>query len=138
MYSIFANESEFFNDFLEKIIDYRKEHENVPYPDEAIYYIYKNLSERDHFLTLSKKRREIDGTPRALVEHLLNDHILHSFGPMSSYVVSIWRIENTRDIGQILKILSEMGMLSLFTKTQKVEDYQDLFDLDEILREPYI
>jgi len=66
----------------------------------------------------------------------LKDFAIEEYGPMAWYMLQQWNIKKTDDIGRIVFHLVDGGVL---TKTQDdaADEFQDVFDLEEALVQPF-
>ena len=67
----------------------------------------------------------------------LREYALKQFGPMVPVILEDWGIRTTRDIGEMVFNLIETGIFSR-SKTDKVEDFDNVFDFTEAFVQPYL
>ncbi|MEZ6004596.1 MAG: hypothetical protein R3F17_05550 [Planctomycetota bacterium] len=61
---------------------------------------------------------------------------LAMFGPLAAHVWRSWGIHRTRDWGEIVFLLVDEGMMNR-QETDRIEDFDDVFDLDSAFVENY-
>ena len=110
------------------------------YAYEAYEFLYEAL---DHTLHLMGKvpplLRESDEHYHVTGEQLLDgirDLALMQFGLMARTVFHAWGIDRTGDFGEIVFNLVEAGLMSK-TEEDSLLDFQDVYDLDEVLVKNY-
>ena len=93
----------------------------------------------DHTLTgirekeKCKKHRHVTG--QELCEGI-RAYALEQFGPMTLTLLNSWGIARTEDFGQIVFNLVEYGIFGK-TETDRVEDFDAVYDFEEAFREPF-
>jgi uncharacterized repeat protein (TIGR04138 family) len=65
------------------------------------------------------------------------DHALDQFGPMAATLMEEWGIHETRDVGNMVFRLIEEQVFGK-QDSDKPEDFEGLFDLDQSLRAPFL
>lgn len=66
----------------------------------------------------------------------VRDLALERFGPMARSVLEHWGIERTADVGEIVFLLVECGVL-IKQDEDTVADFTDVFDFDDAFRSHY-
>jgi uncharacterized repeat protein (TIGR04138 family) len=79
------------------------------------------------------ERRHISGGELA---GSCRDLALERFGVMARMVLEHWNIRCTRDIGDVVFALVELGLL-ISQPTDSKDDFQDLFDFDHAFERDY-
>ena len=114
---------------------------------DDIYRVIDNLavkrgrySPEAYYFTLAALNRTVAGLPvrRHLSGPELLAGIIHlaseRFGPEARGILDSWGVAVTGDIGNIVFDLVEVGLLSK-TDDDRLEDFMDVFDLDEAISE---
>ena len=60
----------------------------------------------------------------------------HEFGPMAAYVLAQWQLHSATDVGHVVFLLIEEGLLAK-SDDDRLEDFENVCDLKEALRAPY-
>lgn len=104
------------------------------YPPEAYLFLHDGL------LRTLKQVQEKEGTPRQItgaeLAEGLRRHALAQYGPLAMTVLAHWRIQSTRDFGEIVFALLSAGLLGK-TENDKIEDFDNLFDFETAFRAPF-
>lgn len=64
------------------------------------------------------------------------DLAIRLYGPMAKTVLEHWRVQETRDFGEIVFNLLEVGVLTKDSSDER-EDFDDLFDFTEVFERDY-
>lgn len=80
-----------------------------------------------------ERRRHVTGEELAAG---CRDLALRLYGPMAKTVLYHWSIETTRDFGEIVFNLLEVGVLTKDDNDSR-EDFDDLFDFAEVFERDY-
>jgi len=80
-----------------------------------------------------ERRRHVTGEELAAG---CRDLALRLYGPMAKTVLHHWSIETTRDFGEIVFNLLEVGVLTKDDNDSR-EDFDDLFDFAEVFERDY-
>ena len=64
------------------------------------------------------------------------DFALEQFGLTARIVLSFWGIQNTEDIGRIVFLLIEAGLL-MKQDSDRLEDFEAVYDFEEDFEEGY-
>lgn len=107
------------------------------YPPAAFEFLHRGVqhsSERVHGPVQSDKPRHVSG--KQLCEGL-RELAVNQWGPLAPLVLSTWNIRETRDFGEMVFLLSELGVLSLQAEDKRsdfdnVYDFRDAFSRYEI------
>ncbi|HSJ10040.1 MAG TPA: Minf_1886 family protein [Longimicrobiales bacterium] len=91
------------------------------------------LSALNYVLERMPEPRHITG--RELAEGV-RDLALERFGPMARSVLEHWGIESTADVGEIVFLLVETGVLIKQDEDSRA-DFVDVFDFDDAFATPY-
>lgn len=62
----------------------------------------------------------------------LRDLALETWGPLAALVLRRWNIRTTRDFGEMVFLLIELGLLGK-QESDRIEDFDHVFDLDDAL-----
>ncbi len=62
---------------------------------------------------------------------------LDQFGPMALMVLEEWGVRSSRDIGQLVFNLVEVGLLGK-SPEDRIEDFNEGFDFEEAFRKPFL
>lgn len=62
----------------------------------------------------------------------LRDLALESWGPLAGLVLRRWNIRGTRDFGEMVFLLVELGLMGK-QESDRIEDFDHVFDLDDAL-----
>ena len=100
------------------------------YNDRAYAFVLAALEEVVQHLP---RRRHVSG--RELVTGC-RDLALRLYGPMAKTVLEYWNIRATRDIGEVVFNLLEVGVLSKDDADSR-NDFDDLFDFTEVFETNY-
>lgn len=100
------------------------------YNDRAYAFVLAALEEVVQRLP---RRRHVSGSE--LVTGC-RDLALRLYGPMAKTVLEYWNIRATRDIGEVVFNLLEVGVLSKDDADSK-NDFDDLFDFTEVFETNY-
>ena len=109
---------------------------------EAYTFVFEALSHTQK--CLGRGIAEGDTTPENSQRHVTGEELVRGmcelardeFGMLAPVVFRLWGVTKTGDIGEIVFRLIEAKLLSK-TESDSREDFQDLFDLDEALREGF-
>ncbi len=96
---------------------------------DALDFTLKRFAE-----DVSSRGRHVSG--KELLEGF-RDHALEQFGPMAATLMEEWGIRETRDVGNMVFRLIEEQVFGK-QDTDKPEDFEGLFDLDQSLRAPFL
>lgn len=111
------------------------------YPYEAYVFVFEALG-----YTQKKLGRGIatDDDPESATRHVSGSELSEGmcelarrdFGMMAPVVFRLWNIRRTDDIGELVFNLIDANLLKR-TDSDRREDFHDLFDLDEFMRQTY-
>jgi uncharacterized repeat protein (TIGR04138 family) len=79
------------------------------------------------------ERRHISGPELATS---CRDLALERYGVMARMVLEHWSIRNTRDIGDVVFALVDLGLL-ISQPTDSKDDFRDIFDFDQAFEHEY-
>lgn len=96
---------------------------------EALDFTLKRFSDES-----SGRNRHVSG--KELLEGF-RDYSLEQYGPMAATLMDEWGIRHTRDVGNMVFRLIEEQVFGK-QDSDKPEDFEGLFDLDQALRSPFI
>lgn len=82
----------------------------------------------------SGRSRHVSG--KELLEGF-RDYALEQYGPMAATLMEEWGIRQTRDVGNMVFLLIEEQVFGK-QESDKPEDFEGLFDLDQALRAPFL
>ena len=104
------------------------------YPERAFYFLQSAFG-----FTLKRAQEEgrtghVDARD-ALVG--FRDFALQEFGPMAWPVLREWNVRSTADVGRLVFLLIEEGVLGK-SDTDHENDFKGVFDLEESLRAPFL
>jgi uncharacterized repeat protein (TIGR04138 family) len=100
------------------------------YDDRAYAFVLAALEE---VVTRLPRRRHVSGEELA---DGCRELALRIWGPLAKTVLQHWSIHTTRDIGEIVFNLLEVGILSK-DETDSREDFDDLFDFTMVFEKNY-
>jgi uncharacterized repeat protein (TIGR04138 family) len=104
---------------------------------EAFQFLYDAL---DHAVRLAGKQEEQQTEKRHVTGQELLEGMrvraLELFGPLAAHVWRSWGVENTKDWGRIVFLLIDHGLMNR-QDSDSVEDFADVFDLDQAFVESY-
>lgn len=80
-----------------------------------------------------EKRRHVTGEELAAG---CRELALRLYGPLAKTVLEHWRVHRTRDFGEIVFNLLEVGVLTKDSGDER-EDFDDLFDFTEVFERDY-
>ncbi|CAN5768672.1 hypothetical protein BH20GEM1_BH20GEM1_15070 [soil metagenome] len=100
------------------------------YNDRAYAFVLAALEEVVQRLP---RRRHVSGSELVTC---CRDLALRLYGPMAKTVLEYWNIRATRDIGEVVFNLLEVGVLSKDDADSK-NDFDDLFDFTEVFETNY-
>jgi uncharacterized repeat protein (TIGR04138 family) len=104
------------------------------YKKEAFYYIAKAIeSSHEKIKRKEHKRRHISG------QELVDEIVMiarEEYGFLAKTVFKDWGIENTEDIGEIVFLMVDNGILTAQSSDSK-DDFKDLFNLADMLEDRY-
>lgn len=100
------------------------------YDERAYAFVLAALEE---VVSRLPRRRHVSGSELAEGCRVL---ALHLWGPMAKTVLQTWSIRATRDIGEIVFNLLEVGILSK-DETDAREDFNDLYDFTRVFETNY-
>ncbi len=66
----------------------------------------------------------------------LRQYTLHQFGPMSVTVLEEWGIHQSKDFGEIVFNMVEIGLLAKTDRDSR-DDFRDGFDFNDAFRKPF-
>ncbi len=99
------------------------------YPPEAFEFLQRGLeltAQRIHGDPDENRPRHVSGQELA---RGLRDLALQSWGRLARDVLSRWNIRRTRDFGEMVFFLIELGLMSK-RDSDRIEDFDDVFDFD--------
>jgi uncharacterized repeat protein (TIGR04138 family) len=96
---------------------------------EALDFTLKRFTEET-----SGRNRHVSG--KELLEGF-RDFALEQYGPMAATLMEEWGIRQSRDVGNMVFRLIEEQVFGK-QDSDKPEDFEGLFDLDEALRAPFL
>lgn len=100
------------------------------YKKEAFFFVYRALDFTVKKLGLEKvELEERHVTGRDLLTGI-SEYAFDQFGPLTREVLSHWRVQKTRDFGEIVFTLVE-GDLMGKTERDSIEDFVEVYDFDE-------
>ena len=104
------------------------------YQKEAFYYVAQAIeSAHDKINNAEKRRRHISG--QELVDEIIR-LALEEFGFLGRTVFNHWGIDRTEDIGEIVFLMVENGILSA-QKSDSKEDFINLCNLSHVFEDAY-
>jgi uncharacterized repeat protein (TIGR04138 family) len=80
-----------------------------------------------------KRSRHISG--QELLEGI-RQFAIEQFGPLVLLVFHYWRIRCSRDIGEIVFLLAEEGILGV-SDEDSIEDFENVYDFQDVFRKPF-
>jgi len=108
--------------------------QNEDYHKDAFYYVAKAIeSAHEAIRKDEQRRRHISGGE--LVKEMVK-LVKHDFGYLGATVLTEWGIVATDDIGKIVFLMVENGVLSA-QESDSIDDFKDLFDLKTVLEHEY-
>jgi uncharacterized repeat protein (TIGR04138 family) len=106
------------------------------YDGQAYFFLKEALD-----FTLKKFLDETSGRNRHVSgKELLEgfrDYALEQYGPMAATLMEEWGIRQSRDVGNMVFRLIEEQVFGK-QESDKPEDFEGLFDLDQALRKPFL
>ncbi|MES2983399.1 MAG: Minf_1886 family protein [Verrucomicrobiota bacterium] len=96
---------------------------------EALDFTLKRFSDE-----AGGRNRHVSG--KELLEGF-RDYALEQYGPMAATLMEEWGIRESRDVGNMVFRLIEEQVFGK-QDSDKPEDFEGLFDLDEALRTPFL
>jgi uncharacterized repeat protein (TIGR04138 family) len=96
---------------------------------EALDFTLKRFSDES-----SGRSRHVSG--KELLEGF-RDYSLEQYGPMAATLMDEWGIKHSRDVGNMVFRLIEEQVFGK-QDSDKPEDFEGLFDLDQALRSPFL
>jgi uncharacterized repeat protein (TIGR04138 family) len=115
--------------FAEEILE-RLQKENPRFHGKAYLFL---LSALHSVLAELEEPRHISGQELA---HGVRELALRQYGPMARTVLAHWGIHGTKDLGDIVFAMVECGVL-VKREEDRREDFQDLFDFEEVFERNY-
>ena len=103
---------------------------NPRYLEAAYIFV---LSALNFVLERLTEPRHISGAELA---EGVRDHAIERFGPMARSVLEHWGIESTTDVGEIVFLLVETGVLIKQDEDSRA-DFEDVFDFDDAFATQY-
>ena len=103
---------------------------NPRYPVDAYAFVCQGV---DYTCEKLGEHRDVSG--RELLEGLVG-LALDSFGYLAPTVLERWRVTSTRDFGEIVFTLVDVGLLGRSPR-DSMADFENAFDLGATLRERY-
>lgn len=100
------------------------------YPPEAYEFLQRGLeftAQRIHGDASEDRPRHVSGQELA---RGLRELALQSWGRLAGDVLSRWNIRRTRDFGEMVFFLIELGLMSK-RDTDRIEDFEDVYDFSE-------
>jgi uncharacterized repeat protein (TIGR04138 family) len=104
---------------------------DIRYDEKAYHYIAKALSYGKAVLNADKHM-----TAKELATSY-KDVALAQYGPLALDVLNHWGIYTTKDIGNIVFNMVNGNLLST-SNGDKLEDFDNIFDLHEEMKAPYL
>lgn len=109
---------------------------------ERLRALDQRYSDRAYAFVLASLEEVVEGLPRR--RHVsggelvagCRDLALRLYGPLAKTVLEHWRVCTTRDIGEIVFNLLEVGVLSK-DEADSRHDFDDLFDFTEVFETNY-
>lgn len=80
-----------------------------------------------------EQRRHLSGSELAIA---CRDFALEQFGLLASTVLAHWGIHRTEDLGQIVFLLIDAGLLAR-QPSDKIEDFDEVYDFGDVFRAGY-
>ena len=115
--------------FAEEVLEKLQEH-NPKFHGKAYLFM---LSALHAVLAEMEEPRHISGEELA---HGVRELALRQYGPMARTVLGHWGIHGTADLGEIVFVMVECGVLIKQDEDRR-EDFQDLFDFEEAFDRNY-
>lgn len=109
--------------------------EDPTYPAEA-YHFYRNAFAYIETLPDLKKEDGRKGFSGRQIADAFCNFALDEFGPMASFTLKRWNIMSTSDFGELTANLIKIGLL-IQEKSDKMDDFDNLFDLHSELTKPF-
>ena len=103
---------------------------NPRYAEAAYFFVLEALHHRLHQL---ERPRHLSGAELA---EAVRDLALQRFGPLARTVLHHWGIHSTSDMGNVVFLLVESGIL-IKQPTDTPEDFEDLFSFEEAFETGY-
>ncbi len=104
--------------------------EDGRYHTEAFLLVFEAL---DYTLKKIGRHRHISG--RELLQGMV-EFLLEQCGPIAYFLLTKWGVRETSDIGLIVFLLVERGLLSR-TEEDSLDDFKDVFPLKDALSNGY-
>lgn len=104
--------------------------QDARYPERAYLFVLAALEYAQGKLD---QRRHLSGGELALA---CRDFALEQFGLLSSTVLAHWGIHRTEDLGQIVFLLIDAGLLAR-QPSDKIEDFDEVYDFGDVFRAGY-
>ena len=115
-------------ELFQKLEDLADKH--LPFKVEAFSFVMAGLN---FTVARLKKHRHVSG--QELAEGV-KDFALKEFGPMAKTVLEYWGIKSTHDIGRVVFILIEAGLL-FKNDEDSLNDFKEVYDFETSLRQEY-
>jgi uncharacterized repeat protein (TIGR04138 family) len=119
-----------FEDALEHIAQ-----QDARYHRDAYLFLREALNHTQKSLGQSRKVEPRHVTGQELLAGV-REYALSQYGPMTKTVLGEWGIHRCEDIGEMVFIMVDHGLLSK-TETDNREDFKGGFDFDEAFCQPF-
>jgi uncharacterized repeat protein (TIGR04138 family) len=103
---------------------------DIRFDERAYAFVLASL---EYLQSRLPERRHVDGRELA---HAVRELALEQFGVMSGLVLRHWGIQSTADLGDIVFVLVETGLL-MSQPTDRRVDFVDVYDFDEAFEVGY-
>lgn len=120
--------------FEESVVSIMKRDQS--YDGQAYFFLKEALDYtlKKHLEEASGRTRHVSG--KELLEGF-RDFALEQYGPMAATLMEEWGIRQSRDVGNMVFRLIEEQVFGK-QDSDKPEDFEGLFDLDDALRTPFL
>jgi uncharacterized repeat protein (TIGR04138 family) len=108
--------------------------QNPRYRKEGFYYV-ANAVETAHRKIEEKENQKRHITGKELIDEII-DRALEEFGYMARTVFAEWGITRTDDIGEIVFIMVENGVLSA-REEDSLDDFKGVYDFETVFEKEY-
>ena len=115
-------------DFYRKIDEIIKK--DPRYKSDAYAFVMEAL-----FYTQKKLKRKTHVSGQELAKGI-KQYCFEKFGPMSKTVLEHWGIKETRDFGNVVFNMIELGMMSK-AEDDSIEDFTDVYSFKEAFADEY-
>jgi uncharacterized repeat protein (TIGR04138 family) len=120
-----------FEEALERILA-----DNRRYRREAYVFVREGLDFTQRTVSKNKKEEGKHVSGQQLVQGI-RDYALDQYGPMALAVLQEWGINRCEDIGEIVFIMVNCGLLKK-TDQDTMEDFRGGYDFHETFRAPFL